>query len=427
MSADILNPMTARRKQIAGATTALVLLSALNFVNYTDRYILPGVQTLVQKEFSLSDERIGALTLCFFITYMIAAPLTGWLGDHYPRKPLIIIGALFWSSCNVLTATVHSYIALNIRHAALGVGEASFGIFAPALLSDFFPEEERNRVLTIFYIAIPVGAAIGYGMGGVLGGLYGWRMPFIVSAVPGFLIAALIWIFMKEPKRGASDKKRKELPSRTTVIGLATNWSYVSATLGMAMVVFSLGGISWWMPTFLNRIGGYSLGQAGLYVGAVTATAGLAGTAVGGWVAHIWLKRNERALYLLSALSALLAVPFALFSFVGPRWGMLSGIWFAIFCIMLGNGPLNAAIVNSVGPGVRASAIAIELFMIHAIGDAPSPYLIGLVSDHSNLRIGLTMTLVTMLVAAVILYAGAKHTPPEPGEVPLPAPLAALL
>ena len=160
--------MTAQSKKIAGATTALVLLTALNFVNYTDRYILPGVQSLVQKEFSLSDQRIGALTLCFFITYMLAAPLTGWLGDRFPRKPLIIGGALLWSACNVLTATVHSYVALNIRHMALGVGEASFGIFGPALLSDFFPEEERNRVLTIFYIAIPVGAALGYGMGGVL-------------------------------------------------------------------------------------------------------------------------------------------------------------------------------------------------------------------------------------------------------------------
>jgi len=418
--------MTAQSKKIAGATTALVLLTALNFVNYTDRYILPGVQSLVQKEFSLSDQRIGALTLCFFIAYMVSAPLTGWLGDHYPRKPLIIIGAMLWSGCNLLTATVHSYVALNIRHMALGVGEASFGIFGPALLSDFFPEEERNRVLTIFYIAIPVGAALGYGMGGVLGGMYGWRMPFMVSAVPGFTVALLIWIFMKEPKRGASDKKRKELPSRTTVIGLATNWSYVSATLGMAMVVFSLGGISWWMPTFLNRIGGYSLGQAGLYVGAVTATAGLAGTAFGGWAAHHWLKRNEQALYLISSLSALLAVPFALFSFIGPRWGMLPGIWVAIFCIMLGNGPLNAAIVNSVGPGVRASAIAIELFMIHALGDAPSPWLIGLVSDKTNLRIGLTVTLLTMLIAAVILYFGAKYTPPSK-DAEMPEPLAALL
>jgi MFS family permease len=405
--------MSAKSTKIAGATTALVLLTALNFVNYTDRYILPGVQTLVQKQFLLSDERVGALTLCFFITYMLAAPMTGWMGDRWPRKPLIVIGALLWSACNILTATVHSYLALNVRHAALGIGEASFGIFAPALLADFFSDEERNRVLTIFYIAIPVGAAIGYGMGGELGARYGWRVPFVVSAIPGIVIALLILFFMREPERGASEHWRSKTPSRTTVAGLARNPAYATATLGMAMIVFSLGGISWWMPTFLNRMGGYSLGQAGLMMGAVTAVGGLAGTAVGGWLAQIWLRRNERALYLLSAWSAMLAVPPALVAFMGPRGAMLPGIALAIFFIMLGNGPLNAAIVNSVGPEVRASAIAFELFLIHALGDAPSPWLIGRVSDVShNLRIGLIMTLVTMLLAAGLLWTGAKYAPP---------------
>jgi len=404
--------MSGSSTKIAGATTALVLLTALNFVNYTDRYILPGVQTLVQRDFHLSDERVGALTLCFFLTYMLAAPLTGWMGDRWPRKPLIVTGALLWCACNILTGTVHSYLALNVRHAALGIGEASFGIFAPALLADFFGEKERNRILTIFYIAIPVGAAIGYGMGGELGARYGWRVPFIVSAVPGIVIALLIAVFMREPVRGASEHRHRKTPTRTTVLGLVRNPAYVTATLGMAMIVFSMGGISWWMPAFLNRMGGYSLGQAGLIMGAVAAVGGLAGTAVGGWLAQIWLRRNGRALYLISAWSALLAVPFGLVAFMGPRSLMLPGVALAVFCIMLNNGPLNAAIVNSVGPEVRASAIAIELFMIHALGDAPSPWLIGKVSDATNLRVGLAITLITMLLAAGLLWAGSKYAPP---------------
>ena len=132
---------------VVGAATALVLLTAMNFVNFIDRYILPGVQELVKKEFSLSDERVGALTFWFFVTYMCAAPLTGWLGDHFPRKPLIILSALLMSGMNLFTATVHSYLALNLRHAALGVAEASFSIYAPALLADFYEPDQRNRVL----------------------------------------------------------------------------------------------------------------------------------------------------------------------------------------------------------------------------------------------------------------------------------------
>jgi MFS family permease len=402
---------TRRTPSVAGATTALVLLTALNFVNYIDRYILPGVQELVKHEFQVTDERIGALTFWFFLTYMLAAPATGWLGDHYPRKPLIVAGALFWSGINFFTATVHTFFALNLRHAALGIGEASFGIFAPALLADFYPEEERNRVLTIFYIAIPVGAALGYTIGGVIGGHYGWRIPFFVSAVPGVLFALLILFFMKEPSRGATDATAKKEKGVQAVLNLARNPRYLYATLGMAMITFSLGGISTWMPSFLQRTAGYTPGSAGFTIGAITAVTGLTGTACGGWLAQRWLRTNHRALYLLSAWSAALAVPPALLCFFGPRWALLPGLALAEFCIFLNTGPLNTAIVNSVSATVRATAIAFELFLIHALGDLPSPPLIGVVSDRFNLSLGLGLTLISMLIASVFLFLGARSMP----------------
>ena len=167
---------TARRlPSVAGAATALALLTALNFVNYIDRYILPGVQEQVKHEFHVSDAALGSLTLWFFVTYMCAAPLTGWLGDRLPRKPLIVLCALMISAVNVLTGTVHAFDSLLLRHAVLGIGEASLGIYAPALLADFYPEEERNRILTIFYTAIPVGAALGYLIAEMVGGRWGWQ------------------------------------------------------------------------------------------------------------------------------------------------------------------------------------------------------------------------------------------------------------
>lgn len=407
---------------VAGATTALVLLTALNFINFIDRYILPGVLELVKKDFKLTDESAGALTFWFFVTYMCAAPLTGWLGDHFPRKPLIVLSALLMSGMNLFTATVHSYFALNLRHAALGIAEASFSVYAPALLADFYEPDQRNRVLTIFYTAIPVGAAVGYALGGSLGGKYGWRVPFSVSAAPGVVIALLALFFMNEPKRGGTDQAldaaAKEPRPRTLfgkiavvlepIVKLFANPQYLFATFGMAMVVFSLGGISAWVPSFLQRVGGYSSSAAGLIVGAVTVLGGLGGTAVGGWIAQQWLKTNKRALYLISAWSALLTVPPAVFCFFGPRWAMVPGLAAALFFIFLGNGPLNAAIVNSVSGTIRATAIAMELFLIHALGDAPSPRVIGLVSDHSSLSTGLGLTLISMVVAAGLLFVGAR-------------------
>jgi len=409
------NPRSRRAPSVAGATTALVLLTALNFVNYIDRYILPGVQEQVKAEFHVSDAALGSLTFWFFLTYMLAAPATGWLGDRFPRKPLIVVCALLISAVNVLTGTVHAFDSLLFRHAVLGIGEASFGIFAPALLADFYPENDRNRILTIFYTAIPVGAALGYLIGEIVGARFGWRMPFYVSAVPGFLIAGLIFFGMKEPERGGSDVASRKAgggngKASAHAISLATNAPYLYATLGMAAITFSLGGISAWMPSFLQR-SGFSPNTVGITLGAITAGAGLGGTAVGGWIAQRWLRTNHRALYLISAWSALLTVPFGVICFFGPRATMLPALGVAMFCIFLGTGPLNAAIVNAVPATVRATAIAMELFLIHALGDTPSPRLIGMVSDRTTLATGLGLTLVTMLVATVLLFLGSRTTP----------------
>jgi MFS transporter, Spinster family, sphingosine-1-phosphate transporter len=414
---------------VAGAATALVLLTALNFINFIDRYILPGVQELVKQDFQLSDERIGALTFWFFLTYMFAAPLTGWLGDRYPRKPLIVLAALFWSATNLFTATVHTYFSLALRHAALGIGEASFSIYAPALLADFYPEDQRNRVLTIFYTAIPVGAAAGYALGGALGGRFGWRVPFLLSAFPGIVIALLILFFVQEPQRGATDASPRR-QKQDSPFGLVRNAPYLYATLGLAMVVFSLGGISFWIPSFLQRRAGYSPGTAGLIVGALTVLGGLGGTAIGGWIAQRWLRSNYRALYLVSAWSALLTVPPAALCFFGPKSAIVPGLALALFFIFLGNGPLNAAIVNSVPAAIRATAIAVELFLIHALGDAPSPRIIGLVSDHTSLGTGLGVTLASLLLATLLLFLGARNLEAPSSDSPnldLPDPGAQIL
>jgi MFS family permease len=401
---------TSTRLPASAAWIALALLTALNLLNYTDRYVLAGVQPLVQRAFQVNDERIGSLTFAFFITYMFAAPLTGWLGDRFPRKPLILAGALLWSLVTLSTAMVHTFGELYLRHALVGIGEASFGIFAPALLSDYWPAEQRNRILTMFYLALPIGAALGYILGGTLGQAYGWRVPFYAAAAPGLLVVFLVWIFLREPARGASEPLGIR-PDRATLAGLTHNAAYWTATLGMAMMVFTLGGISVWMPTFLYRYGHYSLAGASQILGAITVVDGILGTWLGGWLAQRWLRRNKAALYLLSAWSMLLAAPFAVLVFYGPRATMAPCLATAEFMLFLNTGPLNAAIVNAVDAPIRSTAIAIELFIIHALGDAPSPRIIGLVSDHSSLREGLAITLITLLLSALLIFAGAKYAP----------------
>lgn len=398
------------RSRVSPAVGTLILLIGLNLLNYIDRYILPGAQSLIQKEYGWNDERIGALTTAFFVVYMLVAPITGWLGDRFSRKPLIIIGAVLWSLATLGTAWVHSYWTLYLRHALVGVGEASFGIFAPAVLADFYPERERNRILSIFYLAIPVGAALGYLAGGEIGTRYGWRAPFFVCAIPGLLIALLYGWFGREPERGASDHIQGAW-NRTHFWGLFVNGAFLTGTLGLAALTFAMGGISAWVPTFLHRFAHLSVANSSLVVGGITVIDGIAGTAVGGWIAQRWLRTNHRALYLLSFWSVALTLPCGALVFFGPSSWAVPSLFAAEFFLFLNTGPLNTAIVNSVSAPVRATAISVNLFCIHFFGDTFSPQIIGAVSDRTNLRLAMGLTLVSLVISAAILLGGARFAP----------------
>lgn len=399
------------RATAGAALGTLILLIGLNLLNYIDRYILPGAQPLIQREYGWTDQQMGALTTALFVTYMLVAPLTGWLGDRFSRKPLIIAGAVLWSLATLATAWVHDYWTLYVRHALVGVGEATFGIFAPAVLADFYPERDRNRILSIFYTAIPVGAALGYVAGGQLGSLWGWRQPFFICAFPGLAIAALYGWIGREPVRGSSDRIRATR-DRATVLGLFTNPAFLCATFGLAALTFAMGGISTWVPTFLHRFAGLSVGAASQTVGAITIIDGLAGTIIGGWVAQRWLRTNHRALYLLSFWSVALTLPCGALVFFGPPHWAVPALFAAEFFLFLNTGPLNAAIVNSVSGPVRATAVSINLFCIHMFGDTFSPQIIGAISDRThNLRLGLGATLLSLVVSCIILWVGARHAP----------------
>jgi MFS family permease len=392
------------------AVITLVLLIGLNLLNYIDRYILPGEVSLIKSEFHATDQQMGALTTALFVVYMIAAPLTGWLGDRFRRKPLIIAGAVLWSLATLATVWVHDYWTLYIRHALVGVGEATFGIFAPAVLADFYPERERNRIFSIFYLAIPVGAALGYMAGGKMGSLWGWRAPFFICAVPGLVIAALYWVLGREPERGASDHV-KATADRSTVLGLFRNPAFLTGTFGLAMLTFAMGGISSWIPEYLRRSAGMSVAHSSFVVGLVTVVDGIAGTAVGGWLAQRWLRTDHRALYLLSFWSVALTLPCGALLFFGPRAWVVPVLFVTEFFLFLNTGPLNAAIANSVSAPVRATAISLNLFIIHAFGDTFSPQIIGAISDRTNLRLALGTTLIFVAISGVILRYGARFAP----------------
>lgn len=390
--------------------TALVLLTALNLFNYIDRSVLFAVQPLVQAEFHRSDAEFGFLTSAFFIFYMIAAPVMGPLADRYSRKLIVIVGAIVWSGATLLTAVTHTFTELLIRHAVVGIGEASFVVIAPTLVVDLFPEEERGRILGVFYLTIPVGTALGYLIGGYLGPHYGWRAPFYVGAGPGFLVA-LALLFLGEPERGRFDTV-KETKERGTIRGLARNPAFWTATLGMAAMTFALGGLQAWMPTFLVRMRGYSLESANKVFGGIVAFDGTVASLAGGWLGDWLLRRTRRAYYLVSAVSMALGVPVMAVALFNPGPIMVPAICLGAFLLLLNTAPLNAAIINSVGAHIRATALSVNIFVIHLLGDALSPWVIGFISDRKSLEGGFVSPVIAIALSSAILLYGMRFAPP---------------
>jgi MFS family permease len=389
--------------------TALAVLTALNLLNYIDRSVLNAVQPLIQSEFHINDAQVGRLTTVFLIFYTLAAPVMGPLADRYSRRLIIALGAFAWSAITLLTAVSYSYNALLIRHTLVGVGEASFVTISPTFVADLFPESRRGRVLGIFYLAIPVGFALGYLIGGYFGTHYGWRSPFYVAGAPGFLLG-FVMLFMPEPERGQFDSL-KETPERGRVLGLARNPAFLTATLGMAMMTFAQGGLLVWMPTFLSRMRGYTLAQANNLFGLIIAADGTVAALAGGWLGDRLLRRTKGAYYLVSAASMGLGIPIMVVALFNRGPAMVPGIVFAAFLLLLNTAPLNAAIINSVGAHIRATAIAVNLFMIHFLGDAFSPWLIGKVSDRSSLESGFISTVVATALSSAILFYGIRFAP----------------
>jgi MFS transporter, Spinster family, sphingosine-1-phosphate transporter len=389
--------------------TALIVLTALNLLNYVDRNVLFAVQPLIQNEFHLTNLQIGYLTSAFLGFYIIAAPFVGPLADRYSRKLIIALGALFWSGLTLLTAVTQNYTELLIRHTLVGIGEATFVTIAPTFVADLFAEEKRGRILGIFYLAIPVGSAAGYLLGGDLSVHHGWRFPFYVAAAPGFLLALAV-LFLKEPERGQFDTL-KVTPERGTILGLARNPAFLTSTLGMAAMTFSLGGIQVWMPKFLYSDRGYTLEAANFAFGIIVVVDGIVAALAGGWLGDYLLPRMKSSYYFVSALSMLLGVPVMIVALYARGPTMMPAIAVAAFFLLLNTAPLNAAVINSVDGHIRATALAVNIFIIHILGDVPSPTMMGWVADKRSLQTAFVLPIIGMGISSAILFYGMKFAP----------------
>ena len=405
-----------RQKSWQGsANLGLAILATINLLSYLDRYIVSALgQSLKEAGLGLSDANLGSLMSGFLVVYTLVAPIFGALGDRRSRPRLIALGVAIWSFATALSGFAVNYLTLLLARAAVGVGEAAYVTIAPSLLSDYFPTRLRGRVMAIFFCAIPVGSALGYVVGGLVDKHFGWRAAFFIAGVPGLLLAASC-LLLRDPPRGIQDgeagkagNSNQQPPGSlrretwATYGRLVKNRAYTLTVLGYAAYTFAIGGLGFWMPQFLERVRGVPRDEATVSFGAIVVITGFVGTFAGGWAGDFFAKNSRQAYLRLSAVATLLAAPFVWLALNTPSHTLyMTYMVLGQLCLFLSTGPINAAIINLVIAGERASAIALSVFVIHLLGDVCSPWLIGVISDNSSLGQAI------QIVPAAVIIGGA--------------------
>lgn len=427
------SPTSPPRGGVPGARMSLALLLGLNLMNYIDRSVLAAVEPLISRELfpdgaKDAQFKMGLLATAFLVSYMVSAPVFGWLGDKWRRWPIIGIGAILFSLASgasglstekaAFAAAVGlggatGFIVLLITRAFVGIGEGAYAPVAPSIISDMYPVERRGAVMSWFYIAIPVGSALGYVLGGQIGEHFGWRAAFYAVVLPGLALG--IWCFFRQdPPRGASDAVvTKSAGFRWADLRvLVRTPSYVLNVAGMTAMTFAIGGVSFWMPRYVSEFrGAGTLGQTTLIFGAITVVGGIVATLAGGWVGDRLRGRYPGSYLLVSGIAMLAGFPLFAAVMITPFPACWVVLFLAVVCLFFNTGPSNTAIANVTHPAMRSVAFAVCIFVIHALGDAISPPLIGYVTDASdgNMNVGFGLVSVAVLVAGVFWMWGARH------------------
>lgn len=398
--------------------TALGLLLGINLFNYIDRYVLAAVVPLVQKQFfpgnpPNAEAWMGALATTFIVSYMLTAPLFGILADRVSRWLVIGVSVLIWSLATGASGVAGMFGGFSLLLATrifVGIGEAGYGPAAPTLISDYFPIERRGMVLSCFYLAIPVGSALGFAIGGAIAQRYGWPIAFYAVVAPGLIMGACCF-FMRDPPRGQHDGGHDALKAASLrdYATLLRNPSYVLNSLGMTAMTFAIGGISFWMPKYLvdeRRLG--TLGQVNLIFGGITVAAGFFATLAGGLVGD-WVKKwTGSSYFLVSAIAILIACPFVLLMVNATPPLVWVYLFAAVFFLFFNTGPTNAILANVTRPRIRATAFAVNILIIHALGDAVAPPLLGKIG-HTSWPTAFRLVAAMMGLAGVIWLIGCRY------------------
>ncbi|MGA7274551.1 MAG: MFS transporter [Candidatus Udaeobacter sp.] len=419
-----LSMQSVREKPLSGARTALLLLLSINLFNYIDRQILAALEPDIRASFFAPSDvnamtKTGLLGDAFFVTYMLSAPILGLLADRISRWLIIGSAVLLWSVASGGSGLAATFTILFATRICVGIGEGGYGPAAPAILSDLFPIDIRGRVMAIFCAAIPVGSALGYVIGGLVGAHLGWRWAFYLVAPPGLLLG-LLCFWQRDPRVTATGLTR-ESPRRSIgdYLRLFRTRSYLINCVAQTLMTFVTGGLGYWVSAYLAyRNQSPALGRT--IFGLITVVAGLASTLLGGVVADKLRWRFPGSYFWVSGVGMLMACPFFIATLYIPFPAAWVAMFLAIFFLFLNTGPSNTALANVSLPAVRATAFAANIFVIHAFGDVQAFWLLGYIGGHTNMHVAFLFVSGIIFLSGVAWLIGVKYLPADTAAVENP-------
>jgi MFS family permease len=401
----------------SAAKTALLLLLGINLFNYIDRQILAALEPDIRASFFAPDDinamtKTGLLGDAFFVTYMVSAPILGLLADRFSRWIIVGCAVILWSMASGGSGLAATFAILFASRIFVGIGEGGYGPAAPTILSDLFPIETRGRIMAIFCAAIPVGSALGYVIGGLIGVHLGWRWAFYLVAPPGLLLG-LLCFWQRDPRVAAHHLAQKS--SRWSIreyLNLFRTRSFLINCIAMTLMTFVTGGLGFWVPAYL-RYRNQSPTTGMTIFGLITVIAGLISTLLGGVIADGLRSRFAGSYFWVSGIGMLIACPLFIATLYTPFPAAWIPMFFAIFFLFVNTGPSNTALANVSLPAVRATAFALNILVIHALGDVQAFWLLGYIGGHANMHVAFLFVSGIILLSGVAWLIGVKYLPAD--------------
>jgi MFS family permease len=385
--------------------SALLFLTALNVLNYLDRYLLAALLPLISADLSLSHTKEGILVAAFVIGYTFFAPIFGSLGDKRSRVVLMVVGVAVWSLATLLCGLVEGFLALIAVRVLVGIGEASYGTIAPGYIRDRLDNPQKlGDVLAIFFAAIPIGSALGYVLGGLIAEASSWRVAFMVCAVPGILGALILARFkeatVKEAAQGSFiDGVKTILESKILKI----------AIIGYILNSFALNGIAAFVASYGIELG-FSHHEITAAFGVLLVASGFFGTVLGGKLSAALARRSANPLptmLLFCGVCSLISAPF-----VGAAFLVSNKIVFLIFCflgellIFATTAPVNTVLLQAAPQGRVTLTQGVTILGLNLLGALPAPIIFGACADGLSLKIAMQVATVALVLSGLVWVRG---------------------